>query len=96
MAHYVRLISFTPEGKKDIRKYREGRREFLDAAGRLGVKVIAEYVTLGEIDVVTILEAPDNSTILKLSAQLGSTGRTNVRTLGAVPAEEFEKIADSI
>jgi len=79
-----------------MKKFADRRAEFLAAAKSLKVNVIAEYVTAGRYDIVTILEAPDLDTVLKLSAITGSAGRTYSETLSAILAADFEKIAASI
>jgi len=96
MPYFVRLTSFTSEGAKNLKNFASGRRDFLRAAKRLRVKVIAEYVLTGRYDIVTIVEAPDLGTVLKLSAMMAATGRTRNETYAAVPADEFEKISKSI
>ena len=96
MPYYIRLVSFTVEGLKEVKNFQEGRAEFMNITKKLGIKVVAEYVTTGAYDVITILEAPDYTSILKLSAETGSKGRTTVQTLNAIPAEDFENIAKSV
>lgn len=97
MPYYVRLIKFTEKGAEGIKEFPKERAEFLKKAKELGVKVHASYVTLGRYDLITILEAPDDSTMLKLTAEVVSRkGRTHTETLSAVPAEEFEKIVKSL
>ena len=54
-----------------------------------GVKVVAQYATLGAFDFVNILEAPDNLTIARVSAELASRGSVRIQTLPAVPVAEF-------
>jgi len=95
MPRFIRLTSFTAEGAKDLKNFSNGRKEFLAAAKKLGIKVLSEYVITGPYDIITILEAPDLETVLKLSAMMASTGRTRNETYGAVTAEEFEKISQS-
>jgi len=96
MSIYIRLVSFTSEGSKDLKSFRQGRAEFLDTLKKLNIKLIGEYVTTGSYDLVTILDAPDLNSVLKLSAITGSKGRTKSETLSAVPATEFEKIIGSV
>jgi uncharacterized protein with GYD domain len=96
MPHFIRLTTFTSEGAKDLRNFGRGRKQFLEAAGKLKIKVISEYVITGRYDIITILDAPDLEAVLKLSAMMGSTGRTRNETYGAVSADEFEKITQSI
>jgi len=96
MPHFIRLTSFTTEGAKDLKNFSRGRKQFLAAAKKLGIKVTSEYVMTGRYDIITILDAPDLETVLKLSAMMGSTGRTRNETYAAVSADEFEKISRSI
>jgi uncharacterized protein with GYD domain len=96
MPHFIRLTSFTSEGAKDLKDFPKGRKRFLEAAQKLKIKVLAEYVVAGRYDIITILDAPDLATVLKLSAVMGIEGRTRTETMSAIPADEFEKISQSI
>jgi uncharacterized protein with GYD domain len=53
-----------------------------------GVKVVAQYAVLGPYDFVSILEAPDNMTIARVSAELAARGSVRMQTLPAVPAAD--------
>lgn len=96
MAYYIRLTTFTAEGAKDLKNFSKGRSQFLAAAKKLKIKVVAEYVITGRYDIITVIDAPDLEAVLKLSAMMGSTGRTRNETYSAVSADEFEKISQSI
>jgi len=96
MPLFIRLTTFTTEGAKDLKNFPNGRRQFLAAAKKLRIKVVSEYVMTGRYDIITILDAPDLEAVLRLSAMMGSTGRTRNETYGAVSADEFEKISGSI
>jgi uncharacterized protein with GYD domain len=96
MPTFIRLTSFTVEGAKDLKNFPKGRKQFLAAAQKLKIKVVAEYVITGRYDVITILDAPDLEAVLKLSAVMASTGRTRNETYSAVSADEFERISQSI
>ncbi len=94
MTTYIRLIKFTEKGSEAIKDFPKMRADFVKTAKNLGIKVQATYITLGRYDMVTVLEAPDEKTLLKLETTwIGPMGRTSTETLTAVPAEEFEKIA---
>jgi uncharacterized protein with GYD domain len=54
-----------------------------------GAKVQAQYATLGQYDFVTIVEAPDEKTMAKVSVELGSRGTMTSQTLTAMPADEL-------
>jgi len=54
----------------------------------LGVKVIAQYAVLGPYDFVNIVEAPDNETVARVSAELASRGSVKIQTLVAIPTDD--------
>ncbi len=95
MPLFIRLTTFTSEGAKDLKKFPERRKEFFAASKKLGIKVISEYAVTGRYDIITVLDAPDLQSVLRLSAMSGSTGRTRSETYSAVSADEFEKISQS-
>lgn len=96
MAYFIRLVRFTPEGLKELKLFREKRAQFLQTCKKLGISVVAEFVTSGAYDLVTILEAHNLDTILQLNAITGSKGRTMGITLSAIPAKDFERVAESM
>jgi len=96
MPYFVRLTTCTSEGAKALKTFSHGRRQFLDAAKKLKIKVVAEYVVTGKYDIITIIDAPDLESVLKLSATMAATGRTRNETYNAVTADEFEKISQSM
>jgi len=55
----------------------------------LGVKVIAQYAVLGPYDFVNIVEAPDNETVARVSAELASRGSVKIQILVAIPTDDF-------
>jgi uncharacterized protein with GYD domain len=56
---------------------------------QMGVKVVSQYATLGQYDFVTVVEAPDEKTMAKVSVELGSRGTMTSQTLAAIPAEDL-------
>ena len=96
MPIFIRLVSFTAEGHKAAKSFREGRAEYSASLKKLNIKLLGEYVTTAAYDIVAVLEAPDLNTVLKLSAITGISGRTRSETLSAIPAAEFEKLTESI
>lgn len=86
---YVLLSSLTHEGRKTIRERPERIQQVNKEIEALGVKVIAQYAVLGQFDFVTIIEAPDNKTVARISVELGSRGTVQITTLPAIPLDEF-------
>lgn len=55
----------------------------------LGARVLHQWATLGEFDFVNIVEAPDLTTIAKISVSLASRGSVRIETLPALEIGEF-------
>jgi uncharacterized protein with GYD domain len=89
MATYVWLSSLTDEGARTIKKNPRRIKEVNAELEKLGVRVIAQYVTLGPYDFVNIIEAPDNMTVARVSAELASRGSVKITTLPAVDIDGF-------
>ena len=89
MATYVLLSTLTDEGAKTIKERPERIKQVNKEVEALGVKVTAQYAVLGPYDFVSIVEAPDNQTIARVSAELASRGSIKILTLAAVPIDEF-------
>jgi uncharacterized protein with GYD domain len=89
MAIYILLSTLTDEGAKTI-KTNPGRIKEVNAElEKLGVHVMSQYATLGEYDFINIVEAPDNLTIARVSAELASRGSIKIMTLAALPIDDF-------
>jgi uncharacterized protein with GYD domain len=89
MATYVWLSSLTDEGARTIKKNPRRIKEVNAELEKLGVRVVAQYVTLGPYDFVNIIEAPDNMTVARVSAELASRGSVKITTLPAVDIDGF-------
>ena len=89
MSTFIMLSTLTDEGAKTITvnpyRIKEVNQEIED----LGVKVLHQYATLGQYDFVNIVEAPDNETIARVSAELSSRGSIRLQTLPAIPIDAF-------
>ncbi len=89
MPVYIMLSTLTNEGRKTIKNNPERIKEVDKEIEKMGAKVIAQYAILGMYDFLSILEAPDNDTIAKVSTELGARGTIQLMTLSAIPVYEF-------
>jgi uncharacterized protein with GYD domain len=89
MATYVMLSTLTDEGAKTIKQNPGRIKEVNKEIEALGVKVLAQYAVLGPYDFVNIVEAPDNETVTRVSAELASRGSVKIQTLAAIPIDDF-------
>jgi uncharacterized protein with GYD domain len=86
---YIMLTRLTSDGVKTIKDNPSRVQEVNKEVEQIGVKVLNQWATLGEYDFVTVVEAPDEKTMAKLSIEMGSRGSVVNETLTAIDAEEF-------
>src|SRR5258708_26206357 len=89
MAIYILLSNLTDEGAKTITNKPDRLKEVNKEIEKLGVRVLSQYATLGRYDFVNIVEAADNATIARVSAELASRGSINIMTLPAINIDDF-------
>ena len=89
MPTYVMLTNLTSEGVRTLKSNPNRVSEVNKEVEQIGAKVIAQYATLGRYDFVTIVEAPDDKTMAKVSVELGSRGTMKSETMAAMPSEEL-------
>jgi uncharacterized protein with GYD domain len=93
MPTYVMLTNLTADGVRTLKNNPGRVAEVNKEVEQIGAKVVAQYATLGQYDFITVVEAPDEKTIAKVSVELGSRGTMSSQTLAAIPADE---LADSL
>lgn len=92
MSHYILLINWTKQGINKIKESSDRYSSFKASVEKVGGKFIAGYYTFGEYDVVIIIEAPNDETVMSLMLKVGSAGNVRTKTLKAFTAEEGIKI----
>lgn len=89
MALYIMLSTLSETGRQVVRKLPGSIRKVNAEVGRMGVRVVAQYAVLGPYDFVTVIEAPDNETVAKVSIELGARGSVQMMTMPAIPVDTF-------
>ena len=89
MPYYILLSNLTDEGWKTIKEKPERIKEVNRELEGFGVRVISQYAVLGPYDFASVVEAPDNKTIGRVSIELGSRGTIRIISMAAVPIDEF-------
>lgn len=94
---YVILMNFTDQGIRNVKETAERARAFQETAeSQYGVKVKELFWTIGEYDLVTIVDASDEETVVALSLSLGSLGNVRTQSMRALTAEEMKVILDKM
>lgn len=89
MPTFVMLTNLTADGVRTLKNNPGRVAEVNKEVEQIGAKVLQQYATLGQYDFVTIVEAPDEKTMAKVSVELGSRGTMTSQTLTAMPAGEL-------
>ena len=89
MPTYVMLTNLTAEGIRTLKNNPGRVAEVNVEVEQIGAKVVAQYATLGQYDFVTVIEAPDEKTMAKVSVELGSRGTMTSQTMAAMPTDDL-------
>ena len=89
MPTYVMLTNLTSEGVQTLKNNPTRVQEVNKEVEQLGAKVLHQWATLGQYDFVSVVEAPDEKVMAKVSVELGSRGTTRQQTLTAIPVDDF-------
>jgi uncharacterized protein with GYD domain len=89
MPLYVTLAKYTQEGRQNIDQVSDRYKDLVNLVESKGGKSIATYGLIGEWDILTISEFPDEKAALGVLVSLGKTGRLTTKTLQAVHMEDF-------
>ncbi|MCL2770189.1 MAG: GYD domain-containing protein [Solirubrobacterales bacterium] len=89
MPTYIMMCTLTPEGLETIKNNPERIREVNREVEQLGATVRAQWATLGRYDFISVVEAPDEMTISRVSLELGSRGTGRYETASAIPVDDL-------
>jgi uncharacterized protein with GYD domain len=92
MASYLVLGNFTDQGIRTVKDTTKRAEALRDLAKKVGVTVKEVYWTLGQYDVVTIIEAPDEASVTAFGLSAGALGNVRTQTLRAFSAGEMAQI----
>ncbi|MCJ7630959.1 GYD domain-containing protein [Candidatus Bathyarchaeota archaeon] len=89
MGTYILLSTLTAEGRKTVKDKPERILEVNKEIETFGAKVLHQYAVLGPYDFVSVVDAPDNETILRIALELGSRGTINMISMPALPTDNI-------
>ena len=92
MSTFIILSSFTEQGVRAIKDTTKRADKFRDMAKQHGATVKDLYWTLGQYDIVAIVEAPDVTSVTALGLSLGMAGNVRTQTLPAFSADDMAKV----
>jgi uncharacterized protein with GYD domain len=89
MSLYVMLSTLTEKGRQVLRERPGWIRKVNADLRRFDVRILAQYALLGPYDFITVLEAPDDAAVSRLSVELGARGGMAAMTMAAIPLDRF-------
>jgi uncharacterized protein with GYD domain len=92
MATYLVLGQFTDQGIRNVKETTRRADAFKAMAEKAGAVVKDVYWTLGQYDVASIVEAPDDATVNALLVSVGAQGNIRTQTLRAFSSDEMGQI----
>ena len=92
MPSYVSLLNWTEQGAKNAGDTLKRAKEFRALVERLGGKVREHLYTLGECDIVVVMEFPDDDTQAIAMLQLARLGNVRSKSMRGFTDEEAAAI----
>jgi uncharacterized protein with GYD domain len=89
MATFILLGTLTEDGAERLRQHPEWIEEVNREMEKMGVTLIAQYAVLGPYDLVTLVDAPDNRSVIRVSSELSLKGSIKVTSMPAMPVEDL-------
>lgn len=92
MITYIGLVSYTDQGIKNVKDTTRRAMAAKEAGKKLGVNMRDIFWTVGECDLVCVLEAEDERSMAAFNLALAMQGNIRTRSLRAYPAAEMDQI----
>jgi uncharacterized protein with GYD domain len=96
MPRFVSLLDWTQQGaanfQETVDRYEAAEQQF----EQLGVRFVDVYWTLGEHDIVAVVEAPDDETATASLLAIGAQGNIRTKTMRAFSRDEMRAVIDKV
>jgi uncharacterized protein with GYD domain len=89
MPKYLMLSTLSEQGLQTLRANPERVQEVNKDVEEMGAKVVHQWFVLGPYDFVNIIEAPDASTIARISVALGARGSVHTQSYEMLEVDDL-------
>jgi uncharacterized protein with GYD domain len=96
MPTYISMLHYTQQGISAIKNSPARIDAAKDAYRKAGGELKSIYLTLGQYDLVSIAEMPNDEAVARMALVLGAQGNIRSETMRAFTETEFRKIAGSL
>jgi uncharacterized protein with GYD domain len=96
MATYVMMARWTDKGIENVKDSPARFEAFKKTAVALGGEVRELFVALGRYDTLSLVSAPDDETMAKISLSLCAQGNVHTETLRVFSEGEYKKLLSGL
>ena len=96
MPHFVTLIRYTQQGIAKIKESPVRLEAAKKTAEKVGGKIHAWYLTMGQYDAVIISEFPSDEAVAKFALLVWTLGNVTTETLRAFTEGEYRNIVGAL
>lgn len=92
MATFIITMNWTEQGIRAVKEWPKRTAAAHALGKKLGVEIKQTFLTMGDSDLLAIIEAPDDGHIAKFCMMIGAAGNVRTRTMRAWPEAEATKL----
>jgi uncharacterized protein with GYD domain len=92
MPTYIALSHFTDQGVRTVKDTTKRADAVKEAAKKYGANMTQVYWTMGQYDLVAVIEAPNDEAMTAFALALGGAGNIRTQTLRAFGKDEMNGI----
>lgn len=92
MPMYVSLIRWTDKGRETVKSLPDRVGEVTKRLEADGIKLVGTWVTMGQYDQISVLEAPDDEAMARAAIEVAGRGNAVTETLRCFSMDEVRKL----
>lgn len=92
MPTYITLWNYTQQGIENIDDSPDRLDDAVELIESLGGELKGFYLTMGQYDLVTVSEFPDDDTVAQALLRIGQGGAVSSETLKAWPEDDYRDL----
>ncbi len=96
MATFISLLNFTDQGIRNVKESPNRAKAFHAKAESFGVHLKEVYWTVGQYDLIAVMDAPDDESVTSALLALGLQGNVRSQSLRAFNSEEIRSLIDKV
>ena len=96
MVTYIALSTFTDQGLRSVKDTTKRADAVKEAAKKFGCSMTQLYWTLGQYDLVSVIEAPNDESATAFALAISAAGNIRMQSLRAFGKDEMNKILSKL